>query len=139
MFATLVGTDTDTRDHERVFGALFALAVARGFAPPVAPVPIVADQASLARWKLAQTGPANGTADFLLSVCAPRVPTIAPLPVRKTVAGPLFAVVVLPRATLVRHDFMRDVVEVEERSAVDGLFASFLDRLAAPLERPRGG
>lgn len=128
MFATLIGTNTTGRAHEPLFGSLCALAVTRGFAPPDTTLRVQPDQTSLEGWSLSMKGPSNSKADFLLAVTAPKVPSISPIPVRQTVSGPLFAVVVM--STFFGVMCGRDFTEFKESSQVLSAFEAFIGSLA---------
>ena len=65
-FATLAGTDTPAVIHVPVFDPLVAIAIARGFVPPNASLPLVPDQLPLDRWSIELLGPSRGGAAFLL-------------------------------------------------------------------------
>ncbi len=129
MYATLVGTDTGDTRHRALFERLCAIAAKRGFVAPDASLPVAPDQTSIRGWSLELRGPADGDAQFLLSVTAPHAPSISPLPVMKTVAGPLFSVMVMDSYLLVWRQDHRDVSEFKEPAAVERSFASFLDGL----------
>jgi len=126
MFATLVGTNTAERKHEALFEKLFSLAVRRGFAGPDMELPIEPDQTPLSGWTLTLKGSSLGNADFLLAVCAPQIPTASPIPVRKTVSGPLFSIVVLLDSFGIWHDFAKDYIETEDYSDVSNAFGHSL-------------
>ena len=129
MFATLIGTDTGGAEHRAIFDRLYGIAIGRGFAPPGASRRVQPD-GPLDGWSLEQKGPADGEADFLLAVTAPRVPGISPIfPVFKTIPGPLFAVVVLDSAFIVSREDRRDVSEVKDLASVETSFESFLGGL----------
>jgi len=138
-FATLAGSDTPSAHHQPVFEHLVAIAVARGFVPPDASLPIVPDQVPLDGWSLELRGPSGGRAAFLLSVIA-GLPGIAPIPVRQTIDAPLFAVVVMPTFLGVFAEGVdRDFREFTDVSAVVVRFNAFLDLLenASQIARPR--
>ena len=129
MFATLVGTNRPSSECEAVFTSLCELAIAHGFTPPDTNLPIRRDQVPLDGWSLVQKGPANGKADFFLAVTAPQVPGIAPIPIQKTVSGPLFAVVVMDSCFGVSRADQRDFAEHEDGSSVVVAFEEFLGSL----------
>ncbi|MBI2784637.1 MAG: hypothetical protein HYX64_11355 [Gammaproteobacteria bacterium] len=129
MFATLLGTNRGTEDHRTLCASLSQLAVGKGFAPPDTTLRIRADQTPLDGWKLEQRGPADTNADFLLAVTAPKVPGISPMPVKKTVTGPLFSVVVMPDFFGVWRDDRRDYSEFKETAQVMEAFVGFLGSL----------
>lgn len=128
MFASLVGTDHGDTEHRKLFERLCKFAVEQGFAQAEGVVPIRPD-GSLDGWSLEQKGPhAKESADFFLSVTAPRVPGISPIyPVFKTIGGPLFAVVVLPSAFVVSREDRRDIAETQDAEQVVRSFSQFLD------------
>ena len=132
MFATLIGTNRKTDDHRILCADLCKIAVRRGFAPPVRTLRVQQDQIPLDGWQIEQRGPAGAKADFLLSVTAPMVPGVSPIPVKKTVAGPLISVVVMPGFFGVWRDDVRDYSEHKEISRVVDEFDEFLDSLETP-------
>jgi len=125
MFATLVGTNRNTSAHTAIFRDLVQLAEQRGFVPGDKALRVVPDQIPLSGWSLEFQGPATGEADFLLASTAPRVPSIAPIPVRQTVVAPLFGVIVM-------EDFFgiwregREFAEVKDIAQVKDAFSEFL-------------
>jgi len=129
MFATLLGTNRETDDHTTLCADLCKIAVRRGFAPPDRTLRVQPDQIPLDRWQIEQRGPAGAKADFLLAVTAPMVPGVSPIPVKKTVAGPLFSVVVMPTFFGVWREDVRDYSEYTERAQVVEAFGGFLDSL----------
>lgn len=132
MFATLVGTDSGNEAHRMLFDRLCAIAIERGYVPPVDTVRVQPD-GSLRGWSLEQRGPQGREADFYLAVTAPRVPGISPIfPVVKTIEGPLFAVVVLAAAFVVSRQDRRDVAEFKDPDSVASQFQQFLAGLQIP-------
>lgn len=129
MFATLLGTNRGTDDHRSLCVGLCQIAVARGFAPPDTTLRIQPDQIPLDGWQIEQRGPADAKANFLLAVTAPKVPSISPIPVKKTVAGPLFSVVVMQGFFGVWQDNVREYSEFKETAKVMEAFGGFLDSL----------
>jgi hypothetical protein len=129
MFATLVGTNTVSTQYKSVFKRLFEIALARGFEPADTTLRIQRDQTPLNGWTLEQNGPAQGKADFLLAVTAPKVPSISPIPVSKTADGPLFAVVVMDSFFVVSREDRRDVSEFKDSAQVEKSFEGFLNSL----------
>ena len=130
MFATLVGTDTNTKEHQAVFDRLFAMAVARGFLPPDTHLRVQRDQIPIDRWTLEQNGPGSLTADFLLAVTAPQMPNMSPIPVQKTISGPLFSVIVMGSYFVVWRQDKGDVSEFKDIALVVRAFDEFLDGIA---------
>lgn len=126
MFATLVGTNTGSTQYESVFKRLYEIALARGFEPPNTTLRIQRDQRPLNEWTIEQKGPADGKADFLLAVTAPKVPSISPIPCMKTVDGPLFAVIVMDSFFVVSREGQRDVSEFKDSTSVEKSFGEFL-------------
>lgn len=129
MFATLLGTNRETDNHRTLCADLCQIAVRRGFAPPDRTLRVQPDQIPLDTWQIEQRGPAGAKADFLLAVTAPMVPGVSPIPVKKTVAGPLFSVVVMPAFFGVWRDDVRDFSEYTEPARVVEAFGEFLDSL----------
>jgi hypothetical protein len=129
MFATLLGADRETDDHRTLCAHLCQIAVSRGFAPPDRTLRVQPDQIPLDRWQLEQRGPGGAEADFLLAVTAPMVPGVSPIPVKETVAGPLFSVVIMPTFFGVWRDDARDYSEYTEPAQVIEAFGGFLDSL----------
>lgn len=130
MFATLLGTNKETEEHRNLCAGLCQIAVARGFVPPDTRLRVQPDQMSLAGWQIEQRGPADAKADFLLAVTAPKVPSISPIPVMKTVSGPLFSVIVMPNFVGVwREDKDDKYSELTDASQVREAFEGFLRSL----------
>lgn len=127
MFATLAGSNTERSQHEEMFQRLCGIAIERGVAPGDTHLRIVSDQASLEKWSLALRGPADGQARFFLSVTAPKVLSLSPLPVMKTLSGPLFSVVVMPTFFGVWDE--ENFTEINDKDRVANTFEEFLDRL----------
>lgn len=127
MFATLIGTSTGLPEHKVIFDSLCEIATGRGFLPPDTRLHIQRDQISLEGWSIEQGGPADGKADFLLAVTAPKVPSISPIPVMKTVSGPLFSVVVMDTFFGVWRG--GDFSEFKDSAQVLRTFGEFLDSL----------
>lgn len=132
MFAILVGTNTGSKQIDSVFKSLFDIAITSGFEPPETKLSIRGGQMPLDGWTLEQKGPADGKADFLLAVTAPKVPSISPIPVMQTVEGPLFAVVVMDSFFVVSREDRRDVSEFKDMVNVENSFKSFLRSLPRP-------
>lgn len=126
MFATLIGTNTVSVQYETVFKRLCEIAIARGFEPPDTKFLIQRDQIPLDGWTLEQKGPPDGNASFFLAVTAPKVPGISPIPVMKTIAGPLFAVMVMDSFFVVSREDQRDVSEFRDVASVVNSFEGFL-------------
>jgi hypothetical protein len=129
MFATLLGTNRGTEDHRTLCASLCQLAVGKGFAPPDTTLRIRADQTPLDGWKVELRGPADANADFLLAVTAPKVPGISPIPVQKTVTGPLFSVIVMQGFFGVWRGDGHDYSEFKETTQVMEAFGGFLASL----------
>jgi len=125
MFATLLGTNRETEEHTSLCAGLCRVAVAQGFVPPDTRLRVQPDQTPLAGWQIELRGPADAKADFLLSVTAPKVPSISPIPVMKTVSGPLFSVIVMPGFLGVHSDAVREYSEFKENSQVKEAFEGF--------------
>lgn len=129
MFATLLGTNRETEEHRGLCAGLCQVAVAQGFVPPDTRLRVQPDQMPLTGWRIEQLGPSDAKADFLLSVTAPKVPSISPIPVMKTISGPLFSVVVMPNFFGVYSDSGREYSEFKEASQVKEAFDAFLHSL----------
>lgn len=132
MFATLAGTNTGATEHRRLFNRLCVIATERKFVPPDTSLHVQRDQIPLDGWSLEQKGPADKEADFLLAVTAPEVPSISPIPVMKTVSGPLFSVIVMDSFFGVWREDRPDVSEFKEIAPVVRAFEEFLDALQEP-------
>jgi hypothetical protein len=126
MFATLTGTNTQSPQCQAIFARLCDLAIAQGFEPPDTTYPIQRDQTPLEGWNLEQKGPSGGKASFFLSVTAPKTPSLSPIPIKKTIAGPLFAVMVMDSFFVVSREDRRDVSEFPARDGVERSFKDFL-------------
>jgi hypothetical protein len=132
VFATLVGTNTQSQIYQPVFDSLCAAAIARGFVPPDTELPVRPNQLPLGNWSLDLRGPSDNKAAFLLAVTAPQMPGISPIPVTQTVDAPLFAVVVMQTFLGVSVD--RDFTEFNNVADVVGRFNVFLDSLGSISE-----
>lgn len=64
MFATLVGGNVPSRNHEAIFNTLRETATARGCMTPDTPHRVRLDQTPLADWSLTLMGPGGDQADF---------------------------------------------------------------------------
>ena len=129
MFATLVGTDFGSTVHLDLFRELRETAERKGFVPGDNELRITPDQVSLDDWSLEFRGPASPDVDFLLAVTATAVPGISPIPIMKTLDGPLFAVVVMGEVFGYWQPG-RDFREVREAFIVKAAFLDFLDSVA---------
>jgi len=133
MFATLVGTNTNSTQFESMFGSLCEIAMANGFLPPDTSIRVQSDQISLENWTLELKGPADKKADFLLAVTAPKVPSMSPIPVKKNVDGPLFAVIVMDSFYVVSREDQRDVTEFRDSIGVEQSFLAFLQCVSGEI------
>lgn len=129
IFATLVGTDTASSRYESVFTQLVQVAIDQGFDPPDTPSRIRPNQLPLEGWTLEQTGPRGNEADFLLAITAPGVPSISPIPCKRAIDGPLFAVVVMDSFFTVSREDRRDVSEYQDIESVVNSFRLFLETI----------
>ena len=128
MFATLVGTDTKSEAYTQIFADLLQIATNLGFFPGDLDLRVEPDQISLRGWSLELRGPRDKEADFLLAVTAPRAMSISPIPVRKTVSGPLFAVIVMGDFIGVWREG-REFVETKDPEHVKTDFSQFLNTI----------
>lgn len=126
MFATLVGTNTVSTQYKSLFNRLCEIAIDQGFNPPDTNYRIRPNQLPLEGWTLEQKGPGGNRADFLLAVISPKIPSISPIPVEKTIDGPLFAVQVMDTFFVVSRQDRRDVQEFKDSIDVENSFKSFL-------------
>ncbi len=127
MFATLIGTDTESEAYLQISEELIQLAQEAGFTRGIEELRITSDQAPLNRWSIELLGPLDEEADFLLAVTAPKIPGISPIPVMQTVSGPLFSVIVnIDFFGIWQED--RDFREVKDVEAIRTEFLAFLDR-----------
>jgi hypothetical protein len=139
MFATLVGTNYETSRHVTLFTRLRELAVSRGFLPPDSAHRPHRDQTPLDGWVLEEKLPSNSTASFYLAVTAPRMPGISPIPVQKTIGGPLFAVVAMDSFYIVSREDRRDVSEYHDSDSVERSFSEFLNSLKPETDGDSNG
>jgi hypothetical protein len=130
MFATLAGTNTDSTRYKPVLERLCEIAVAHGFKLPDTKHRIRRDQLPLDGWTLELNGPHDGKAIFFLSVTAPKVPSMSPIPVMKTIDGPLFAVMVMDSFYVVSREDKRDVSEFKDNASVEKAFEEFLKNIS---------
>lgn len=133
MFATLCGTDKESSHHDLMFRRLFEIAIKDGFEAPDTLLRIERNQIPLDGWSLEQRGPSNGQADFYLSVTAPRLVNISPVPIKINVTGPLFAVNVMDSFFIVSRADRRDVSEFRDTTDVENAFANFLKEISKPV------
>ena len=87
MYATLVGTNTGSTQIDSLFHSLSDVAINYGFIPPDTQLRIQRDQIPLDGWTLELKGTADGKADFLLAVTAPKVPGFRLFPSCKPLMG----------------------------------------------------
>ena len=135
MFATLVGTDTQKDTYREIFERLCSIAIAHGFTLPNRNYHIQSNQTSLVGWTLEQKGPPDGNASFYLAVTAPKMPGMAPIPITKTIEGPLFAVMVMDTFYTVSRQDRSNICEYRDSAAVEKEFEGFLESFEGELER----
>jgi|TARA_B100000315_G_C14129000_1_gene385997 hypothetical protein len=128
MYATLKGTNAGSTELDSVFESLIGIADSAGWDAPDTRLEVEPDQEPLRDWSLEHRGPRNMTADFLLAVTAPRAPGMSPLPCRKTVRGPLFAVLVMGNYFGVWREGV-DFVEARRVEDLASMFKEFLSDL----------
>lgn len=133
MFATLVGTNTEPEQHVDVFNELVAIAERRGFVQSNRTMRVERDQVSLEGWSLELRGSETIQADFILAVTAPKVPSISPIPVKRTIDGPLFSVILMDDIYGIWREG-QEFIEVKDSESVAEEFSSFLDLISS-----RGG
>ena len=126
MFATLIGTDTESKAHLKVADELLQIAEKKGFTPGSEELRVTPDQIPINKWSLELRGPLDEKADFFLAVTAPKVPSISPIPVMKTVSGPLFSVIVNSGFFGIWQEG-RDFTEAKDVENVKTEFLRFLD------------
>jgi hypothetical protein len=126
MFATLIGTDTGSEAHLHIADELIQLAEKKGFTPGNEELRITPDQIPINKWSLELRGPLDEKAEFLLAVTVPKVPGISPIPVRQTVSGPLFSVIVNSSFIGIWQEG-RDFKETKDFECVKKDFLRFLD------------
>ena len=138
MFATLVGTNTGPTQFQSIFDRLCEIAVAAGFRPPDSTHRIERDQVPLDGWTLEQKGPSDGKASFYLAVTAPKIPSISPIPVMKTIEGPLFAVMVMDSFFVVSRQDQCRVSEFKDGASVEKAFEEFLKTITKECDSDKG-
>ncbi|MDA3835781.1 MAG: hypothetical protein PF495_20610 [Spirochaetales bacterium] len=126
MYAILTGTDRNTQRHLEVLNRLISIADQSGFTPPDCELRISPDQQSLSQWMLTLRGPQGEPADFFLAVTAPSIPGVSPIPVQKTVKGPMFAVTVMDSFFGIRREDQKDYIECKDENTVDDEFRDFI-------------
>src|SRR5437879_6005449 len=114
-------------EHRALFETLCEVATRRGFRPPDTTLRVQRDQIPLDGWSIEQRGPGDGKADFLLAVTAPKVPSISPVPVMKTVSGPLFSVIVMDTYFGVWRERLASAGSPARRETAVGGFSEFKD------------
>ena len=127
MFATLIGTDTETELHLKFAEELLQIAEEYGFTQGSEELRVTPDQTPINRWTLELRGPMDKKADFLLAVTAPKIPSISPIPVMKTVSGPLFSIIVNNGFFGIWKD--GDFKESKDIEGVKIEFIGFLDKI----------
>lgn len=131
MYAILTGSDRNTQRHIEVLNRLISIADQSGFTHPDRELRIFPDQQSLNRWTLTMQGPEAEPADFFLAVTAPSIPGISPIPVLKTVQGPMFAVTVMDSFFGIRREDQKDYIECKSEKNVADEFRDFIKSLEA--------
>jgi len=129
MFATLIGTDIESKAYLQIAEELLQIAEKQGFTAGSDELRVTPDQAPISRWSLELRGPIDKKADFLLAVTVPKVPSISPIPVMKTVSGPLFSVIVNSGFFGIWQEG-RDFKEAKDIEDVKTEFLSFLDGIS---------
>ena len=126
MYATLVGSNTQNTAARSLADQLKAIAATGGFDAPSESLRVRPDGPTEG-WDIELLVPASQRADFMVSVLTPKVPGISPIyPFYKTVDGPLFAVIVLPRALGISREDRCDFIEVATAEEVCREFTDFL-------------
>lgn len=130
-FATLRGTNHSDDRHKVIFAQLAAIAESAGFEPGDFRLPIRDNQIPLDDWDLEHLGPGGDSAEFFLSVTAPKVPSMSPIPIQQTISAPLFAVVVMPAFFGIWSENRPGdtFTETNDASEVELEFSRFLARL----------
>lgn len=130
-FATLRGTNCRDDRHKVIFTQLVAVAQSAGFEPGDLRLPIRDNQIRLDDWDLEHLGPGSDSAEFFLSVTAPKVPSMSPIPIQQTVRAPLFSVIVMPNFFGIWSENrpQGSVTEANDAIEVEVQFTQFLSRL----------
>ncbi|KXK01391.1 MAG: hypothetical protein UZ04_CHB001002250 [Chlorobi bacterium OLB4] len=127
IFAALLGTDKLTTIHEDIYNRLIDISIKRGYTLPDTFLRINPDQIPLDKWTLTLKGPHDRKAEFLLSVTAPKIPGMSPIPIRKDIDGKLFSVTVMDSYFGIWDDY--DYTESRIEDMVIQKFEEFLDNL----------
>ena len=128
MFATLVGTNTESETHIEIFNNLLEVAKRRGSVTGDVVFRLEPDQISLREWSLELRGPETKKDDFLLAVTAPKVPSMSPIPIRKTIGGPLFSVIVMKNYFGIWEEG-KNFMEAKDLKRVRNEFTRFLNEI----------
>lgn len=93
-FATLCGTDYGNTKYLKIYAELLEIAYSKGFKESIENQRPRQNQTSLDEWSLWLKGSRYDQCLFMLSVTAPKIPLMAPVPITLEIDAPLFAVVV---------------------------------------------
>jgi len=128
IFATLCGTDCKNIAYLKIYADLLEIAYLEGFNDSKENQRPRANQTSLDKWSLWLKGSNHENCLFMLSVTAPDVPLMAPIPITKEINGPLFAVVVNKNYFLISRE--GEISEVKDEELIKNEFKKFLTKIA---------
>lgn len=128
IFATLCGTDYGNTEYLKVYAELLEIAYSKGFIESNENQRPRPNQTSLNRWSLWLKGSRFDQCVFMLSVTAPQIPLIAPVPITIEIDVPLFAVVVNKDFYLISNE--RDILETKNIEKIKNEFLKFLEKFS---------
>ncbi|ROL60269.1 hypothetical protein D9V86_09590 [Bacteroidetes/Chlorobi group bacterium ChocPot_Mid] len=127
IFATLCGTNSNNTEYLKIYSELLDLAYKKGFFESKENQRIFSDQTSLENWSLWLKGSSHENCKFMLAVTAPKVPTIAPIPITLSINVPLFAVLVFDDFYGIMNN--RNYNETKDSIAINSMFENFIESL----------
>ncbi len=127
IFATICGTDCGNTEYLKIYAELLAIAYSKGFKESIENQRPRPNQTSLDKWSLWLKGSRFDRCVFMLSVTAPEIPLIAPVPITIEIDAPLFAVVVNKDFYLISNE--RDILETKNIETIKKEFIKFLEKI----------
>ena len=127
-FATLCGTDYGNTKYLKIYAELLEMAYSKGFIESCENQKLRQNQTSLDEWSLWLKGSSYDQCLFMLSVTAPQIPLMAPIPITKEIDAPLFAVVVNKDFYLISTE--GEISETKNIEQIKIEFLKFLEKLS---------
>ncbi|MCP5534666.1 MAG: hypothetical protein H7A51_00350 [Akkermansiaceae bacterium] len=133
-FATLHGSNRTESQHEEILERLISAAQARGYQAGNVDRRLSPSEIQVHEWepdKLTLRESESGSEDFFLAVIAPKVPSVAPIPIQMRVSAPLFSAIIMPNYIGVWAETRRPdkFTEVHSDDDVEMEFSRFLDSI----------